>query len=120
MTDKNDKLEKYFAKHNFTEEQIIAYKEIQKRYKINRERRLNDNLARGATTFKGNQEFTEQLDQVTYSFISNIDQPEYVAVGNGKFEQRVLKNKPVVTEYILDPETRKWVEVIKEENQDDI
>jgi hypothetical protein len=116
MSQKEDKLQRYFAKHNYTPEQILAYHEIQKRYKNNRIRKLNDNLSRGATTFKGNQEFTDKLDEVTYSVISNVDQVQYVAIGNGIFESRILKQPPKVTEYELDPETRKWVEVIDDED----
>ena len=118
MTD--DKLQKYAKKHKLTPFELQAYAEVQKRYKENRIKKRKDNLARGLTTFVGNQHITEELDKVTYTVTSNMDQVSYVAVGGGLFAQRILKQPQQVTEYILDPLTRKWVEVIitPEDNPD--
>ena len=112
MLSQEHRIARLIKKYGMTTEQAVDHlTKLDKQYAKTRIVTLESIENKSQDVFKGNQELKQQMDCVTFSYISIVNTPEYTPIGNGYFVKTVVKSEPIITEYKLCPETKQWIRI---------
>ena len=113
MINRQHRLDRLIKKYNLSEEEANArvnhLDQLYAQAEIRKQQILDENSNK--TIFKGNQEITNKLDEITYSIISDKEDIKFSPVGNGLYEKRMSKQVIETIQFKYNKIMRRWEEI---------